>query len=51
MNMKDRVLLIGLAAAFIASVAYTYYHTVVEENFDVVNISSETVPPAIDSLP
>ena len=41
MRKSDRILVMTLAAAFAVSVAYTFYHTIVEERFDVVNFESE----------
>ena len=46
MRSKDRYVLAALAIALTASVAVTYYKTIVKQEFVVVNVGDEADPEA-----
>lgn len=50
MDKKSKALLAILILAVIASVGYTFYKTIIKEDFEVVNPEEEIVPDETVSI-
>lgn len=49
MDKKSKILLIILIVATIASVSYTFYKTVIKQDFEVVNVEPELEDDSADA--